>query len=331
MNEESLAILGFKIIKLEECKMATVGQSLTAPEAGWKRFDNVASEFLYLGDNWTVLNKSDAAFYNGGIKYTSNISDKIIFKFYGTKLRIITQPYTSRSNRINVSIDGTINETYSLYSSTATNQRLNYEKTDLELKIHTVIITNEATNSGILVWDAIDIDSTGYLMTVILLNLSSVAGDSQVTLNWDAVTGATGYNVKRSTTAGGPYTTIASNVSGTSYVDSDVVNGITYYYVVTAITADGENDNSNEASATPQAAVTPPATGDRLLRVTVIDSSERDYQMSAADIDAFVNWYMKHTSADTAGYMLTKKVGTQSSKEYLAFDKIISFEVIPIA
>jgi hypothetical protein len=32
------------LIYLEECKMATVGQVLTAPEAGWKRFDNLDSK-----------------------------------------------------------------------------------------------------------------------------------------------------------------------------------------------------------------------------------------------------------------------------------------------
>lgn len=89
-------------------------------------------------------------------------------------------------------------------------------------------------------------------------NLNATAGDAKATLNWNAVTGATGYNVKRSTTAGGPYTTIASNVSGTSYVDSGLTNGTIYYYVVTAITANGESGNSNEASATPKADVTPP-------------------------------------------------------------------------
>ncbi|WP_371371432.1 hypothetical protein [Sporomusa aerivorans] len=41
-------------------------------------------------------------------------------------------------------------------------------------------------------------------------------------------------------TVSGPYTIIASNVTGTTYADSAVTNGTTYYYVVTAITADGE-------------------------------------------------------------------------------------------
>jgi hypothetical protein len=57
---------------------------------------------------------------------------------------------------------------------------------------------------------------------------TATAGDSQVILAWTAVTGATGYNVKRATIAGGPYTTIASNVSSTSYVDTAVTNGTTY-------------------------------------------------------------------------------------------------------
>ena len=75
----------------------------------------------------------------------------------------------------------------------------------------------------------------------------------------------------------------------------------------------------------------PEDSGQALLRVTVIDSSDHDYLLSSTEIDGFVNWFMKHTNADTAGYLLTKKTGTQNSKEYLAFDKIISFEVIPVA
>jgi len=65
--------------------------------------------------------------------------------------------------------------------------------------------------------------------------LSSHAGDSVVALSRNTVTVATAYNVKCSTTSGGPYTTIAAGVSGTSYSDRTVVNGILYYYAVTAV------------------------------------------------------------------------------------------------
>lgn len=151
------------------------------------------------------------------------------------------------------------------------------------------------------------------------------AGDSKVNLSWTIIDGATGYNVKRSTTAGGPYTTIASNVHGTSYVDTDVVNGTTYYYVVTAITADGESDNSNEASATPNATETPGENGQGLLRVTMTDSSEREYKLSIAEINDFIAWMDRPATAGTSFYTFNKSI--TDSKEYLLFDKIISFEV----
>ncbi|MBP2631384.1 MAG: hypothetical protein H6Q70_2012 [Firmicutes bacterium] len=60
----------------------------------------------------------------------------------------------------------------------------------------------------------------------------------------------------------------------------------------------------------------------------MIDSSDHDYQLTSTEIDAFVNWFMNHMSSNTAGYMLAKINGTQDSKEYIAFDKIISFEVL---
>jgi fibronectin type 3 domain-containing protein len=62
--------------------------------------------------------------------------------------------------------------------------------------------------------------------------------------------------VKRATVAGGPYTTVKSP-SATSYTDTGLTNGTTYYYVVTAVNSAGESGNSSQVSATPQAA--PPA------------------------------------------------------------------------
>ena len=82
------------------------------------------------------------------------------------------------------------------------------------------------------------------------LNLTATGGNQQVALAWTASTGATSYNVKRAATNGGPYTTVASPAA-TSYTDTSVTNGTTYYYVVTAVSASGESANSNQASATP--------------------------------------------------------------------------------
>ena len=79
---------------------------------------------------------------------------------------------------------------------------------------------------------------------------------NQINLTWNAVTNAASYNVKRSLTNGGPYAVIASGVTATNYPDTGLLNGTTYYYVVSSLNIAGESTNSVQASATPQA---PPA------------------------------------------------------------------------
>jgi hypothetical protein len=82
-------------------------------------------------------------------------------------------------------------------------------------------------------------------------NLTAQFGNAQAVLSWTAGAGATSYNVKRSTTNGGPHTTIATNVTTTTYTNTGLTNGTTYYYVVSSVNAVGESANSNQASATP--------------------------------------------------------------------------------
>ncbi len=97
--------------------------------------------------------------------------------------------------------------------------------------------------------------------------VNAAAGNNQVTLSWNAVSGATSYNVKRSLTPGGPYETNAT--ASTSYVDSTAVNWTTYYYVVSAVNTVGEGANSSEVSAKPQPAPTVPAAPAGLTAVAV--------------------------------------------------------------
>ena len=60
---------------------------------------------------------------------------------------------------------------------------------------------------------------------------TAVAGG--IYLTWASPeVGATSYTVRRATTPGGPYTVIATDIAGTNYLDSAVVNGTTYYYTV---------------------------------------------------------------------------------------------------
>ena len=61
-----------------------------------------------------------------------------------------------------------------------------------------------------------------------------------------------GYNVYRSTVSGGPYTRLTSSLNAsTSFVDSTVQAGQTYYAVVTSVDASSvESVYSNMVSAT---------------------------------------------------------------------------------
>nr|WP_246027810.1 MULTISPECIES: glycoside hydrolase family 6 protein [Paenibacillus] len=112
-------------------------------------------------------------------------------------------------------------------------------------------------------------------------SLTATAGDAQVSLTWSASAGATSYNVKRATTAGGPYTTVATGVSGTSYTNTGLTNGTTYYYVVSAVNSAGESANSAAVSATPAGSVTPPPTGDLVVQYKVNNANANDNMIYA--------------------------------------------------
>jgi beta-galactosidase len=88
--------------------------------------------------------------------------------------------------------------------------------------------------------------------------LRTSAGNAQVGLNWTPSAGAASYNVKRSTVSGGnppgTYATISTSgaVTVTNFTDTNVINSVPYYYVVSAVNATGsESLNSTEAGATP--------------------------------------------------------------------------------
>ncbi|VBB09232.1 Hypothetical protein LUCI_4522 [Lucifera butyrica] len=98
--------------------------------------------------------------------------------------------------------------------------------------------------------------------------------------------------------------------------------------MVTAVDAESESDNSNEASATPLA-----PSGHGLLRITMSDSSEREYELSDDEINKFIEWCNRTVGTGNAYYAFDKtyNVGEfKNRKEYLMFEQIISFEVMEL-
>ncbi len=97
------------------------------------------------------------------------------------------------------------------------------------------------------------LDGSGKSLGVITMSATAVVAQSHTaTLQWNASSKAVGYNVYRSTSNGGPYTQIHSNLDGSlSYADTTVMSGKTYFYVVTAVDAyGGESLNSPQVRAT---------------------------------------------------------------------------------
>jgi glycosidase len=82
-------------------------------------------------------------------------------------------------------------------------------------------------------------------------NLAASEGESLVELSWEPSAGAVNYQIYRSPVSHGGFEPVDATNSNV-FTDTTVANGITYYYVVTAISSQGlESDFSNEASALP--------------------------------------------------------------------------------
>lgn len=103
-------------------------------------------------------------------------------------------------------------------------------------------------NTGDTTYDDVSVDDFS-TAPGIPSGLTATATSGQIGLTWTAASGATGYNIKRSETDGGPYTNLGTSTS-LAYADTAVTTGTTYYYVITATNAAGESANSNQASAT---------------------------------------------------------------------------------
>lgn len=120
----------------------SIGVVLTAPDVGWKRYDDTESSISYTG--FTQRNYAVTGAYEGKSSYNADASTvgEVVFSFVGTKVRIISSSTnTSRAQSVSISIDGHI-ETLTPRTSVIQAQTLVYEKIGLPYGTHTIKIFN---------------------------------------------------------------------------------------------------------------------------------------------------------------------------------------------
>ena len=135
--------------------------------------------------------------------------------------------------------------------------------------------------------------------------LTAAPGDGRVALTWNASSGATSYNVKRSADSGVTYATIAPGVTTTSHTDTTVANGTTYYYKVSAVNAAGESSDSTAVSATPQPSSPPVAPTGLTAKATGKRKISLNWKQSTSPNVTQNKIYRSATSGGTYGLIAT--------------------------
>ena len=145
----------------------------------------------------------------------------------------------------------------------------------------------------------------------------------QINLSWADQLGAVGYNLKRSTNDGGPYTMIVTDVRALNFSDTGLTGATTYYYVVTAANGGGESGNSAQASAvTP--APTLPATPAGLSALP----GHNQVVLSWSASSEAVSYFMKRATVNGGPYTTIANPTTATYTDTAAFNGTTYYYVV---
>ena len=136
--------------------MASIGEQLLQPEAGWQRFNYNDIRIKIVGG---VVNP-------GGYKNSLIVNPaSITIYFTGTSIRLLCSLYTNQSNDISVTIDDKEFHYSANISSTVVLCGLAFEKTSLKDKPHKLVMKNNT--GGDYTLDAVDILDDKKLFTYV--------------------------------------------------------------------------------------------------------------------------------------------------------------------
>ena len=158
---------------------AVVGSVLMKPEIGWKRYDD-RNPKITIGNPKDHYYFSNRTFYLGSMSLFPKENNTVSFVFNGTKFRIISAIFHTRSTNIEVSIDGQVVDSFSQNINSLNQnkgQRISYEKNDLSPGTHVVVLKNlvNGPNKDMEI-DAIDVDG-------VLLAENEIPNTTSITLD----------------------------------------------------------------------------------------------------------------------------------------------------
>jgi uncharacterized protein YxeA len=133
---------------------------------------------------------------------------------------------------------------------------------------------------------------------------TTVNSTSSITVEWNAVSGATSYRIYRSESFYGTYTQVGTS-STTSYTNIGLTAGTTYYYKITAYNNGGESEQSSNVSET-----THPSAPTNLMATA---NSAYDITISWSSVSSATEYYIYRSTTSSSAYTL---VGISTSTSY---------------
>ena len=229
-----------------------------------------SSSFTYNNPTETITFNLASAPTTGGtgsfyIGLASNMSDATIVTLNGSNLGsttgVTSVPASNNSNGYYSSYDECDSTIREGNNALFTDERLTFPASLLKAGTNTITIQMRQTGGTYfadhIMFDYLRMELTGYVPPP-PASVTAYPGSSSMLLSWPVTPGATSYNIGRSTTSGGSFTTIATGILGPvcgsglnndAWLDTTATNGTPYYYVVQSVNTTGTSANSTQSTA----------------------------------------------------------------------------------
>ncbi|MFO7618061.1 MAG: fibronectin type III domain-containing protein [Thermoplasmata archaeon] len=157
------------------------------------------------------------------------------------------------------------------------------------------------------------------------LNLQASSGDGRVTLDWsppsyDGTSPVLDYRVYRGTSID-DIAYMGASGAALSYVDRAVVNGMTYYYQVSAANANGEGERSAMVQATPMVGSSEPSAPRELAVIPGNNSAVLAWEPPLSDGNSMLQGYNIYRGISSNSMGLVASIGNVRSW--------VDFDIIP--